>query len=119
MARTLESSIARLLAVGTYASIGSVWLGVALLLGQGVSPLADAPGFDLGRLGGDLAALRPEGFLWLGILGLVLTPAARVGAALVGYQRGGERAMAGVSVLILIVIAVGVVAGLATGAAAS
>jgi uncharacterized membrane protein len=113
MGRSLEGSIARLLTVGTYASIGLVAIGVALMLGAGTSPLDAAPAFDLGRLGGDLAALRPEGFLWFGILGLIATPASRVVAALVGYARSGERAMAVVSALILVVIAIGVLSGTA------
>jgi uncharacterized membrane protein len=111
MGRSLESQIARLLTIGTYASIGLVAIGVVLLLGSGTSPLDPAPALDLGGLGRDLAALRPPGFLWLGILGLVATPAARVAAALVGYARSGERAMVVVALLILAVIAIGVGAG--------
>jgi uncharacterized membrane protein len=113
--RGLESSIARLLTIGTYASITLVAVGAALMLAGGISPLDPAPGFDPGRLGSDLAGLRPTGFLWLGILGLIATPATRVTAALVGYARTGERAMVVVSILILAVIAIGV----ATGVAAS
>jgi uncharacterized membrane protein len=115
MARTLESSIGRLLAVGTYASIALVAIGTVLLLASGVSPLDVAPRFDLGTVGADLGALRPAGLLWLGILGLIATPAARVAAALVGYARNGERAMVVVAALILVVIAIGVAAGVAAG----
>jgi len=113
MARDLESTIARLLSIGTYISIALVVAGVLLLLSSGASPLDPAPGFDLGRIGADLAAGRPEGFLWLGIVGLILTPAARVVAALVGYARSGERPMVLVSILILVVIGVGVAVGIA------
>jgi len=77
----------------------------------GTSPLDSAPPFDPARLGADLAALKPAGFLWLGILGVIVTPAARVAAALVGYARSGERPMLVVSALILIVIALGVLSG--------
>ena len=115
MTRALESSIGRLLAIGTYASIGLVAVGTVLLLASGVSPLDQAPAFDLGTVGADLRALRPSGFLWLGILGLLATPAARVAAALVGYARSGERAMVVVAALILVVIAIGVAAGVAAG----
>ena len=111
MPRELEATIARLLSIGTYLSIALVAIGVVLLLASGASPLDAAPGLDVGRLGPDLAALRPAGFLWLGILGLIVTPAARVSAALVGYARAGERPMVLVSVLILAVIAVGVAVG--------
>jgi uncharacterized membrane protein len=108
---TLESSIARVLTIGTYASVGLIALGVVAMAAVGVDPLAPAPGFDPATIPADLAALRPAGFLWLGILGVLVTPASRVGASLVGYLRSGERLMAGVSVAILIVIAAGVVTG--------
>jgi uncharacterized membrane protein len=108
---TLESSIARVLTIGTYASVGLIALGVVAMAAAGVDPLAPAPGFDPATIPADLAALRPAGFLWLGILGVLVTPASRVGASLVGYLRSGERLMAGVSVAILIVIAAGVVTG--------
>jgi uncharacterized membrane protein len=113
MNRDLESTIARLLSIGTYVSIALVAFGVILLFVAGSSPLDKAPGFDLDRLPSDLAGLKPTGFLWLGILGLILTPAARVTAALVGYARTGERPMLLVSALILLVIAVGVAVGVA------
>jgi uncharacterized membrane protein len=109
--RTLESSIARVLTIGTYASVGLIALGVLGMAAGGVDPLAAAPAFDPTKIPGDLAALRPAGFLWLGILGVLATPASRVGASLVGYLRTGERVMVGVSVAILVVIAAGVVTG--------
>jgi len=113
MRRDLEATIARLLSIGTYVSIAFVALGVVLLLAAGASPTDKAPTFDLGRLPSDLGGLRPIGFLWLGILGLIVTPAARVTAALIGYARAGERPMLLVSALILLVIAVGVAVGIA------
>ena len=113
--RGLESSIARLLTIGTYVSIAFVAAGTRVMLAAGISPLDPAPGFDPGRIGSALLAVRPAGFLWLGILGLIATPAARVTAAVAGYARTGERAMVVVSILILAVVAIGV----ATGVAAS
>jgi uncharacterized membrane protein len=115
MPRSLESSIARLLTAGTYVSLAFVAVGVGLLAMAGTSPLDAAPAFDLGRLGGDLVALRPVGFLWLGIIGIIATPAARVAAAGVGYARAGERAMVVVAGLILGVIVLGVLSGTSTG----
>jgi uncharacterized membrane protein len=111
--RSLEIAIGRLLTIGTYASVGLVALGTILLIGRGSSPLDAAPTFDLGHVPGDLLALRPDGFLWLGILGVIATPAARVVAALTGYARAGEQRMALVAAAILVVIAIGVVTGLA------
>ena len=100
----LEQSIARLLSVGTYASIGLLAVGVVLMVINGIAPLSGGPAFDLSRLVPDLASFRPAGFLWLGLLAVVATPTARVGASLIGYARGGERAMAIIAALILIVI---------------
>jgi len=111
----LESSIGRLLTIGTYVSVGLIAIGTLLLIGSGRSPLDAAPALDPARLLPDLAGLQPAGFLWLGILGVVATPAARVAAALVGFSRSGERRMAFVAAAILVVIAIGV----ATGTAAS
>jgi uncharacterized membrane protein len=111
--RSLESSIGRLLTIGTYCSVGLIAVGTVLLIGSGRSPLDVAPFLDPGRLAADLLGLQPAGFLWLGILGVVATPAARVAAALVGFSRSGERRMALVAAAILIVIAIGVVTGTA------
>jgi uncharacterized membrane protein len=113
--RSLESSIGRLLTIGTYVSVGLIAIGTVLLIGSGRSPLDAAPALDPSRLIRDLLGLQPAGFLWLGILGVVATPAGRVAAALVGFARSDERRMALVATAILVVIAIGV----ATGTAAS
>ena len=107
----LERSIARLLTVGTYASIASLAVGLGLLLAAGLGPRSGGPAFDPATLVGDLTAVRPAGFLWLGLLLLVGMPAARVAVALVGFARTGERAMSLVGVAILGVIGLSVVLG--------
>ena len=104
----LERSIARILTIGTYASIGLIAVGVVLMLLDGIGPLSDGPAFDATRLVPDLTALRPAGFLWLGLIAAVATPAARVLASLIGYARRGEREMSIVASLILVVIALSV-----------
>ncbi len=111
----LEAAIARLLTTGTYTSIALLLAGTLLLLLEGRSPLDVGPPFDLGAIAGDVLALRSSGLLWLGILGIVATPSARVVAALVGYARRGDARMAVVAALILVVIAAGVLAGTAAG----
>jgi uncharacterized membrane protein len=103
--------VARLLTVGTLVAVALLAIGSALLLGSGRSPLDVAPALDPTRIWGDLIALQPTGALWLGLVVVIATPAARVAAALVGYARQGEREMALVSGLVLIVIAAGVAAG--------
>ena len=112
----LERSVARLLTVGTYASIALLAAGVLAMVVARLSPLDPAPRFDPPRLAADLVALRPEGFLWLGIVLVVATPSARVATSLVGYLRRADRAMAVVSVLILTVIGLSVVAATWSGA---
>ena len=105
----LDVAIARLLTAGTYLSVALLAIGVGLMAVAGTSPLSGGPAFDPARLAADIAALRPEGFLWLGLIAAIATPSARVAASLVGYVRRGERAMAGVSLLILAVIALSVI----------
>ena len=89
-------------------SIALLAVGLALMLASGIGPLSGGPAFDPGRMADDLAALRPAGFVWLGLLAVIATPAARVALSLVGFARRGEPAMALVSTLILIVIVVSV-----------
>ncbi|MFL5722997.1 MAG: DUF1634 domain-containing protein, partial [Chloroflexota bacterium] len=107
----LEVALAHVLQLGTYISVGLVAIGSALLLASGGSPVGGGPPFDLARLPADLVALQPAGFLWLGILGVLSTPALRVGRAVMGFARRDEQRMVVVSVLVLGVIAVGVFVG--------
>jgi uncharacterized membrane protein len=112
--RDLDRTVARLLTWGTYLSVGLLAIGVVLMLTSGVSPFDAAPAFDPAAIPGQVATLQPVGFLWLGLIVTIATPLARVVASLVGYIAGGERRMAIISVAILVVIAVGVVIGLAS-----
>jgi len=107
----LEVALAHVLQLGTYISVGLVAIGSVLLLAGGGSPIAGGPAFDVARLPGDLVALKPAGFLWLGILGVISTPALRVARALMGFARRDEQRMVAVSALVLGVIAIGVFVG--------
>jgi uncharacterized membrane protein len=100
----LEHGIGQLLTIGTYTAVVLLVIGLVLLLAAGISPLSGGPAFDPGRIPGDLGALRPEAFIWLGLVVVVGTPAARVAASLIGYARRGETMMAIVATLILVVI---------------
>jgi uncharacterized membrane protein len=111
----LEVALAHVLQLGTYLSIGLVGLGTVLLLAGGASPTAGGPPLSVSTLLADLAALRPPGFLWLGILGVLSTPVLRVVRALIGFWRRGERTMAIVALAVLVVVTVGVIFGLLTG----
>ncbi len=109
--RPLEARVGRVLEVLTLAAVALVAAGSLVLLATGRSPLSAAPPLDPARLTADIVSLQPAGFLWLGLLLVVATPAARVVAAVVGYLGAGERAMALVGVLVLVVIGAGVAAG--------
>jgi uncharacterized membrane protein len=113
--RSLEATIGRLLTLGTYVAVAFVAIGVVLMAIAGRSPLDAAPALSLGSIGDDIVALRPAGFLWVGLLAVLATPSARVIASLIGYARAGERGMVAVSALILLVVALGVLAGMAEG----
>jgi uncharacterized membrane protein len=106
--RSLEQTIARLLTIGTYLSIALLVVGVVLMAVSGIGPLSGGPVFDPATLVGDIAALRPAAFVWLGLIVVIATPSARVAVSGLGYARRGERAMTIVAVLILFVIALSV-----------
>jgi uncharacterized membrane protein len=107
--RDLDASIARVLMVGTYLSVALIALGVVLMVADGISPLDPAPPLAPGDLAAALGGLRPGGILALGLVGIILTPTARVTASLIGYVSDGERTMAIISLAILGVIALSVV----------
>ena len=111
----LETALAHVLQVGTYLSIGLIGIGSLLLLAEGGSPIAGGPPLAPERLVPDILALRPAGFIWLGIVGVLATPALRVLRAAVGFWRRDEQRMALVALLVLVVVAVGVLAGLLSG----
>jgi uncharacterized membrane protein len=112
---SLEVALAHVLQLGTYASIGLVAVGSVLLVASGTSPVSGGPPMSLPGIVSDLLALRPAGFLWLGIIGVLATPAVRVLRALLGFWRRGERSMAWVALLVLVVIAIGVIVGVVSG----
>ena len=109
-AAQMDRRIARVLRVGTLVSVGLLAIGVAMMAVTGRSPLDGTwPALDPARIPADLLALRPEGFLWLGLLTTLSTPLLRVVAAVVGFLGAGERRMAGLGTAVLIVIALAVI----------
>lgn len=108
----LEGRIAQLLRLGTYSAIGLIGFGVILMLIAGRSPLDVAPALAPERLFDDLRSLQPAGFLWAGVIVLLLTPAARVAVGAVAYARAGDRPMAVIAALVLVVIGIGVSLGI-------
>lgn len=110
-----ERTIGRLLIGLTYLATALLVVGVLLMLASGISPLSGGPRLDPGSLTIDLVTLTPSGFLWLGLLAVIATPISRVVAAAIAYARGGERGMVGVSLAILVVIAIAIGSAVAGG----
>jgi uncharacterized membrane protein len=113
-AAAIEALIARLLVVGTYLAMGLVLLGVIGMLLTGVDPLhhGTPPPFDLAQIPADLVALRPEGFLWLGIGTVIALPIGRVIVAGVGFLATQDRRLALVSLGVLLVVTASIVAAI-------
>jgi uncharacterized membrane protein len=107
----LDRAVGRLLTLGTYTAILLIAIGTVLMFREQIAPLAGGPPLEPGLIADDIAHLRPAGFMWLGLLTLLATPIARVLVSLFGYVSRGERTMAIVSVLILVVLAASVVLG--------
>jgi uncharacterized membrane protein len=107
--------ISTLLGVGTLVIVGTVALGSLLVVAAGRSPIEQhGPPLDAGSIPADLAALRPEGWLWLGLVLTVVLPIARVGLAMLGFVRGHERRMTLVSLATLAVLGVSIAIALVT-----
>ena len=101
----LESRVSRLLVIGTYLAIGIVLVGVVALLASGVDPLALAtPPFDLRQIPADIAAGKPEGFLWLGLVAVLALPLGRVIVAGLGFLAARDTRLALVSLAVLLVV---------------
>ena len=107
----LDRLVGRLLTIGTYASILLLAVGSVLLFAGRIDPLAGAPALEPGLIVDDITHLRPAGFMWLGLLTLLATPILRVVVSFAGFAARGERTMAIVAILFLVVLAVSVVVG--------
>jgi len=111
---SVELRIARTLLVGAVVGIVLITVGVVLMAVNGIDPLQETfPPFEVARVIPDMLALRPEGFLWAGIVIIIATPIARVVGELVTFAIHRDATMAAVALLVLAVIALSVVAALA------
>ena len=108
----LEKRIGLALAAATLASMALVAIGVAAMAVTGISPLTRTyPGPDWGRLGSDVAAMRPDGLLWLGLIAVILTPAVRVGASLIGFAAARDGRQVAIALAVLAIMLAGVLLG--------
>jgi uncharacterized membrane protein len=108
-----ERLIGRLLITLTYVAVGLLTVGVALMVADAIPPLSGGPGLDVAALRAQIVALEPAGFLWLGLLTVIVTPIGRVIVAAIAYALDGDSLMVVVAVATLVVIAVGVGSALA------
>lgn len=107
----LDRTIGRLLTLGTNAAVLLLAIGCVLLFANRIDPLAGGPPLEPGLIVDDILHLRPAGFMWLGLVAVLATPIARVAVSLVGYVTRGERRMAVIAALILVVIAASIALG--------
>ena len=115
-AMRIESLAARLLTWGTRIALGFVFVGVLGILATGVDPITTAiPPYSLAAIPGQVLALEPVGFLWAGLTLVVGLPLGRVVVSGAGFLAAGDRRLALISGLVLLVIAVSVVAALGLG----
>ena len=109
---SLDRRVGLTLAVAAAGSMCLLAAGVATMVAGAVQPLTDpAPKLDPGRLGSDVAALRAEGWLWLGLIAVILTPAVRVAASLVSFAAARDWRQTAIAFAVLAVVALSVVVG--------
>jgi uncharacterized membrane protein len=110
-----DRTIGRLLIVVTYVASVLLLIGVALMIASGISPLSGGPSLDATAIVADVLSLQPAGFLWLGLIAVIVTPISRVAAAAIAFGLEGDRRMVAVAIGILAVIAVSIATALAAG----
>lgn len=114
----IESVVARILVIGTWVAVALILVGVLGMLASGIDPMTHPPvaAFDLAAVPGDITALRPAGFIWAGILVVMALPVGRVVVAGAGFFAAGERRLALISVLVILVVGLSIVAASRVGA---
>jgi uncharacterized membrane protein len=113
-AARLESLIGRLMVWGVYLAMALIATGIVLAAIAGIDPLERGlePALDPAGIVSAMLALRPEGFLWAGIVLIIAIPIARVVVAGVGFLATGERRFALISLLVLLVVLVSIITAL-------
>jgi uncharacterized membrane protein len=113
----VESVIGRALVIGTYVAMLFILVGVLGMLVDGINPMSHATPvpFDLSAIPGEILALEPVGFLWLGIVTVIALPVGRVVFAGISLLAAGERRLALVALGVLLVVITSVVAAIGLG----
>jgi uncharacterized membrane protein len=105
----LASRLSRVLLAGLSLAVLLFLVGVVL---AAIKPGVSLSASSIVEMPGALAALEPGGFFDLGLLVLLATPAARVIALLVSFARRRLWVFSGVSLVVLIVLALSAFLGL-------
>lgn len=109
--RNLVSGV---LIVGVVTAAALIGLGLlgALLIGWSASligtPADGSSATAFAAMGSNLAALRPVGLAQLGLVVLLATPVARVGASVVAFALEGDRLYAAMTAIVLAVLLVSI-----------
>jgi uncharacterized membrane protein len=109
----LTKALSQLLLIGLVLAIGLMIVGAVLAAVRGSGSVGHSSSVD--DFPGLLAAGDPTGFLDLGLLVLLATPAARVLALLVAFARRREWLFAGISAVVVAILALSAVLGLSLG----
>jgi uncharacterized membrane protein len=107
--------MSELLRVGLYAALALLIASLAAYLllhpaatsAQAIATNPILAFLDLEGLLGGLGAGNPAAFLTLGLIVLVATPIVRVASGFYYFRRGGERALATVTFVVLVLLLVG------------
>ena len=106
----LNHWVSRVLTTGLLACLALLLVGVALTIARpdiGAVHIA-----SIGDMPGDVAAGRPPGFFTLGLFVLLVTPALRVVALLIGFAQRRMWLFALFAVIVLVVLALSAFLGL-------
>jgi uncharacterized membrane protein len=107
--RELNEVVHRMLVIGLLASTAMMLAGVVLALVRHRSLTTTTP--DFGSTWERIEALRPSGFLALGILILIATPIFRVLGAFVTFSYERDWRYAGLTLIVLLVLAASLLVG--------
>lgn len=96
---------AALMALRSGFAVSAVLIVIALVLAAITRESFHERTGSIGNLGTDLRHGRPTALAELGILAIILTPIATTIAIIISFLRIGDRRYAGISTLVLIVLA--------------
>jgi uncharacterized membrane protein len=105
----LRGLVTRLLRVGVVATALLMIAGLVLLFAHG-TPTSSVPRWGPGLVAGLLAG-DPLAYLYVGVLVLLATPLVRVSLSAGLFARAGDRAFAGITLLVLALLALSILAG--------